>query len=219
MTIGYTPNDEQIVEQLLREAEMEDAVELKDALLELRSFAIGPRIEPSAELAALMTTPPISLDVQRKRRHRRAGMVALAVAASMGMGTAAVAATDSGFREKAQETIEQAQENISMVIDTLTRGHSGWKVPGTSSPEPPGHDPDHQKPARGIPEHSNQESRPAPTPGQGKTEQESGSLPNPGASPATPRSKGTTNTPAAPEKPQKTGNGLSLGSPAEGRPN
>lgn len=216
MIIGYTPEDEQIVEQLLLETEMDDAADLKHALLDLRSFAVGPSIEPSAEVAALMTAVPLSLDARRRRRHRRTAMVTLAVAASMGLGTAAVAAADPGFREKAQET-------ITTVIDTLTApGHRSKEAPGHGSKEAPGHVPGHPKPSRGTPEHAGPKTQPSSAPGQGKTGQgetgsENQSSPNAGTPPETPPAKGTVNGPAAPV-PQNTGNGSS-GSPAEGRRN
>jgi len=114
MTTGYTVHDEHVVDLFLLEAETDDTADLKAALLELRSFAAGPPVAPSAKLAELMETGPAAhLDALRQRRHRRTAVTALAVAASMGIGAAAVAAADPGFREKAQET-------ITTVIDTLT---------------------------------------------------------------------------------------------------
>ncbi|BAS10523.1 hypothetical protein AHiyo4_39450 [Arthrobacter sp. Hiyo4] len=59
---------------------------------------------------------------------------ALAIAASMGIGTAAVAATDPGFRENAQQV-------FITVVEAVTHGHSGRSAPAPArshgSPQPP----------------------------------------------------------------------------------
>jgi hypothetical protein len=196
MTTSYTPHDEEIVDQLLLEADMQGSAELKAVLLELRSFAGGPPVLPSAELVALMETGPVSLDA-RRRLKRRAGIVALVVVASMGMGTTAVAAADPGFREKAQET-------ITTVIDTVTRGLSGLPAPARTpgSPEPPGRSkdhptPDHPTPAGDTPGKVGQETRPSSAPGQANSGLENQPSPKPG----TPSSAGGQgNVPAAPDR-------------------
>ncbi|HBH57396.1 MAG TPA: hypothetical protein DEP82_01025 [Arthrobacter bacterium] len=138
MTTRHTPHDEQIIDELLLETGRDDAQELKAALLDLRCFADGPPVVPSRELAALMATGPVSLDARRQSKHRRTALTALAIAASMGIGTAAVAATDPGFREKAQQA-------ITTVVEAVTHGHSGRPAPA------PARDPDLPAPAQGTP--------------------------------------------------------------------
>ncbi|HEY8701637.1 MAG TPA: hypothetical protein VIM08_11880 [Arthrobacter sp.] len=156
MTARDALRNEQIIDQLLLETGSEEAQDLKAALLELRCFSTGPTVVPSAELAALMAAGPVSLETYRRRKHRRTALTALAIAASMGIGTAAVAATDPGFREKAQQA-------ITTVVEAVAHGNSGRPAPAPArspgSPETPAHVPDLPAPAQGKP------GRPATNPG------------------------------------------------------
>jgi len=180
MTNRHTPHDEQIIDELLLETGRDDAQELKAALLDLRCFADGPPVVPSSELAALLAAGPVSLDARRQRKHRRTALTALAIAASMGIGTAAVAATDPGFREKAQQA-------ITTVVEAVTHGHSGRPAPAPArnpgSPQAPAHVPDLPAPAQGAPGRS----------GTG-----------PGQPAVTPPTVGTANVPSPPAQ-QDTG--------------
>jgi hypothetical protein len=168
MTTRQTLHDEQIVDQLLREAGKEDATELKAALLELRCLAGGPPPVPSATLAALMASAPVSLDARRSGRHRRA-IVALAIAASIGLSTAAVAAADPGMRENVQET-------LATLINTVTHGNSGRPAPARTH--------DHPAPATGAPGRSGQGNAPSTAQGEGNPGVETRPSPNPGTPPA-----------------------------------
>jgi len=191
MTTGHTPHDEQIIDQLLLETGSDDAQELKAALLDLRRFANGLPVVPSTELAALMAAGPVSLDARRQRKHRRHALTALAIAASMGIGTAAVAATDPGFREKAQQA-------ITTVVEAVTHGHSERPAPAPArspgSPQTPAHVPDlpAPAPAQGTP------GRPATTPG---TLPGSPPLVGTGKEQAPPAHQNTENPPATPSPP------------------
>lgn len=180
MTTRQTLRDEKIVDQLLRETGEEDATELRAALLELRCLAGGPPPVPSAPLAALMASAPVSLNARRSGRHRRA-IVALAIAASIGAGTAAAAAADPGLRENVQET-------LATVINTVTHGNSGRPAParttGPASPEAPGHTPEHPTPATGAPGRSGQGNAPSTAQGEGNSGLEPRPSPNPGTRPA-----------------------------------
>ncbi|BAS10656.1 hypothetical protein AHiyo4_40780 [Arthrobacter sp. Hiyo4] len=122
MITRHTLRDEQVVDELLLETGSEDAPDLRAALLDLRCFVASPAVLPSAELAALMAIGPASLDARRRRNHRRSAFTAVAIAAAMGVGTAAMAAADPGFRENAQQA-------ITTVIDAVTHGHSGRPTP------------------------------------------------------------------------------------------
>jgi hypothetical protein len=147
MTTRRSEDDEQIIDQLLFETGHHNDEELKYALLQLRSFAAGPAPAPSARISAIMGAGPVTLDARRRRRqHRRTALTALAITATMGIGTAAAAATDPGFRETAQQA-------ITTVIDTVTRGNSGKPAhaPGHGSPQAPGRVPDLPAPAKGTP--------------------------------------------------------------------
>ncbi len=180
MTARQTRHDEQIVDQLLREAGKEDAIELRAALLELRCLGGGPPPVPSATLAALMASAPVSLDARRSGRHRRA-IVALAIAASIGLGTTAAAAADPGMRENVQET-------LATLINTVTHGNSGQpapaRIPDPGSPAAPAHIPDHPAPATGAPGRSGQGNAPSTAQGEGNPGLETRPSPNPGTPPA-----------------------------------
>lgn len=175
MSTVHERHDEQVVDQLLleTEAEGEDVQDLKLALLELRAFAAGPPVAASAELAALMSTGPVSLDACRRRKRRHTAIAALAVAASMGIGSAAVAAADPAFRETAQTA-------ISTVVNVVTHGRSGRPEPAgppsRAVPATPAHAPDVPGPAGNGPKVT------SPAPGNGS----SGNDARPEISPATP---------------------------------
>jgi hypothetical protein len=203
MTTRHTLQDERIVDQFLLDADMDDSAGLKDALLELRTLAAGPPPAPSADLAALMTPGPVSLDARRRRKHRRMAIAAIAVAASMGVGTAAVAATDPGFREKAQET-------ITILINTVTNGPAapppGRPSPGHSpapaAPLSPAHTAEPPAPVPGPPEHPGQDVPTLLTPGTPRA--------------TTPDEGRTGNSPAATDH-QNRGSGPPPASPPPGR--
>jgi hypothetical protein len=184
MTTRRTASDEQIIDQLLLETGNREDEELTYALLQLRSFAGGPVPAPSAALSAVMDAGPASLDARRRRRpHRRTALTALTIAATMGIGTAAAAATDPAFRETAQQA-------IITVIDTVTQGNSGNSgkpahAPGHRAPQVPGRGPGLPAPAKGTP------GRPGTPPA------------SPGA---TEPARGTTGDQAVPSGRQRSGN-------------
>lgn len=165
MTNRPTLKDERIIDRFLRDADMQDAGELRDLLLGLRTLAGGPPPMPSAALAALMAPAAVSLDARRQRKHRRMTIATIMVAASMGAGSAAVAATDQGFRDKAQET-------ITVLINAVTNGPPapapGRPSPGPPAPAPrpvPGQGAGPSAPVQGPPEHTGQEVPTWLTPG------------------------------------------------------
>ncbi|MET3707800.1 hypothetical protein ABIB17_002440 [Arthrobacter sp. UYEF6] len=186
MITRHTLRDEQVVDELLLETGSEDAPDLRAVLLDLRCFVASPAVVPSAELEALMATGPASLDARRRRNHRRTAFTAVAIAASMGIGTAAVAAADPGFREHAQQA-------ITTVIDAVTHGYSGkpTPAPGPGATKTPARVPDLPAPAQGDP-------------GRSGT--------NPASSLVIPPANGPANGPA-PAVPQKPGNRPAPASP------
>ncbi|MDI3194294.1 hypothetical protein QK290_07490 [Pseudarthrobacter sp. AL07] len=194
MITRHTLRDEQVVDELLLETGSEDAPDLRAALLDLRCFVASPAVVPSAELEALMATGPASLDARRRRNHRRTAFTAVAIAASMGIGTAAVAAADPGFREHAQQA-------FTTVIDAVTHGYSGKPTPasGPGATKTPARVPDLPAPAQGL-----------PAPAQGDPGR-SGT--NPASSPVIPPANGTANGPA-PAVPQRQGNHPAPASPS-----
>ena len=143
MINAYPDRDEQVIDQLLAEAGMEGAVDLRPVLLELRSLAAGISLMPSAELAALMVARPVRLPASRRIRHRRMIVVSLVVAASLGIGASAAAASP--------EIRDTAQKAIAFLIHAvvpgtiLSPGLQGVPAPvGTHAPAthttPPGTD-------------------------------------------------------------------------------
>jgi hypothetical protein len=127
----------QLVDQLLAEAGLDDANDLRPLLLELRSLGAGAPPVPSAELAALMTAGPVDLSARRRMRHRRLIVAAIAVAASVGVGASAAAASPE-FRHTAQQA-------ITFVLHSLAPGmiHAPGspRIPapaGTRAPATPG---------------------------------------------------------------------------------
>ncbi|HEY8911972.1 hypothetical protein [Lacisediminihabitans sp.] len=106
--------DDRVVDDLLAEAGIDDAADVRPLLIELRSLGAGSPPEPSAELAALMTPGPVDIAVRRRVRHRRLIVAAIAVAASVGVGASAAAASPD-FRHTAQTA-------ITFLIHTLAPG-------------------------------------------------------------------------------------------------
>jgi hypothetical protein len=135
MNTVHDPEDAHIVERLLRESGAEESDVLRPVLLELRALATGEPPVPSAAVAALLahdTTNVIPFDGGH-RRSRRAAFTVLAVAAALGAGTAAAAATDEGFRAGLQNT-------VGTIVTVLTTGRppspADPPVAPEDSPEP-----------------------------------------------------------------------------------
>ncbi|XAS72854.1 hypothetical protein VUN82_03050 [Micrococcaceae bacterium Sec5.1] len=88
---------EDIVDELLLDAEPTDVPGLRQALLSLRSFADRPAPAPSEALAAMFAGPHDELSKRRWRHKHRTAVVSVAVVAAMGLGVSGVAAASSGF--------------------------------------------------------------------------------------------------------------------------
>ncbi|MBF4994750.1 hypothetical protein ITX31_11595 [Arthrobacter gandavensis] len=88
------PGDAEAVRRLLAESGAEDARELGDALLRLRSEARAPAPEPSPELAAFFTRGVTPL---KKISRRRGYLLGGAIIAAMAAGTTGVAASNGGL--------------------------------------------------------------------------------------------------------------------------
>ncbi|MFJ5955929.1 hypothetical protein ACIQC5_08210 [Paenarthrobacter sp. NPDC092416] len=88
---------ETIVDELLLDADLADATDVRHALLSLGSFATLPAPAPGAELAAMLTGPHDELTKRRWQRKHRTAVVGFAVVAAMGLGVSGVAAASSGF--------------------------------------------------------------------------------------------------------------------------
>ena len=88
---------EDIVDELLLDAGLTGAPDLRQALLSLRSFANLPAPAPSEALAAMFAGPHDEVSKRRWRHKHRTAVVSVAVVAAMGLGASGVAAASSGF--------------------------------------------------------------------------------------------------------------------------
>lgn len=88
---------EAIVDELLLDAGLADASDVRQALVSLGTFANLPAPAPSPELAAMIAGPHDELSKRRWRHKHRTTVVSIAVVAAMGLGVSGVAAASSGF--------------------------------------------------------------------------------------------------------------------------
>ena len=88
---------EVIVDELLLDAELTGAPDVRQALLSIRSFANLPAPAPTAALAAMLAGPHDEVSKRRWRHKHRTAVVSVAVVAAMGLGVSGVAAASSGF--------------------------------------------------------------------------------------------------------------------------
>ncbi|MDQ0030579.1 hypothetical protein [Arthrobacter bambusae] len=101
-----------IILELMLEAGLTDAPELKDSLKALESFAATPAPVPGPALAAMLAGDPASsvpFDELGKRRHlrkHRPALIGAAVLTAMGLGVGGVAAASGGFSEGTPEFMQ-----------------------------------------------------------------------------------------------------------------
>ncbi|MFC8041711.1 hypothetical protein ACFUOZ_20355 [Paenarthrobacter sp. NPDC057355] len=88
---------EQIVDELLLDANLGDARDLRQALVAVGQFADAAAPEPGKELAAMLAGPHDDVSKRRWRHKHRTAVVGVAVVAAMGLGVSGVAAASSGF--------------------------------------------------------------------------------------------------------------------------
>ncbi len=88
---------EAMVDELLLDADLADAADVRQTLLSLGTFANLSAPAPSAELAAMIAGPHDELSKRRWRHKHRTAVVSIAVVAAMGLGVSGVAAASSGF--------------------------------------------------------------------------------------------------------------------------
>lgn len=151
--MSYTPvsGSERIIDQVLAEAGLEDADDLRPVLLELRSLGTDEP-EPNAEVLALMaraTAAGASLNgagipeagtpdaegavvvdlASRRRNKRRLPLTVLGVAAALAVGGGAAAAADQGVRD----TLHSAFSSLAATFGNESH-KQGPKNP--TAPEP-----------------------------------------------------------------------------------
>ncbi|WP_077489348.1 hypothetical protein [Sinomonas mesophila] len=128
------------VDQLLAELKADDAAVLRPVLTGLRSLGKGDPVEPSPAVRALLASadeapaaPVVSLDAAREKRGRRTAggrrrtlVASLALTGVLGVGTAAAAVADAGFRES-------LSQGIATIVGTIT----GSPAPAPAPQSPP----------------------------------------------------------------------------------
>ncbi|MHC6593201.1 hypothetical protein [Arthrobacter sp. C152] len=150
--------DQHAVDALLAEAGFTDDAELRELLLQLRSFRTDEVPPPSAEVAALMAAPgaaPVArFDPARPRRKRRFVFTALGVAASLGVAGGA-AAVNGDLRREAEGTINSILWSFSPPESpgpAPAPAPAAPTRPAAVAPAPAGHAPAATMPAASLPE-------------------------------------------------------------------
>lgn len=177
------------VDQLLREAGLDDDVVLRPALLELRGLADG-QPQASAEVAALMAPlagsagqaePAEEIAARpdelaaRRRAKRRITLTTLSLAASLAAGGAVAAASDQGVRD----SISQLHHAVTSFVPFTGGGPAPDPVETPApAPEPPG-----TKESFPASPAGSDPAAPAPVPGPGQGPQHTPAATNPGGVP------------------------------------
>lgn len=158
MSDNSSSRNQRIIDELLADAGMEDAGDLRPVLLELRALA-GDSPRPSAAVEALMApaaalaavpfpaVAPVAAGVStaklaapivdelsaRRRRKSRLPLTALSVAAALAAGGAAAAASDENIRH----TLGDVGHAVTFFVGTMTSG-TGGKTAGQPATDPAG---------------------------------------------------------------------------------
>lgn len=88
---------EAMADELLLDADLVDAADIRQALLSMGSFANLEAPTPGPELSAMLAGPHDEVSKRRWRHKHRTAVVSVAVVAAMGLGVSGVAAASSGF--------------------------------------------------------------------------------------------------------------------------
>jgi hypothetical protein len=174
MSVTPTGREDGEIQAILLDSGLEEDADLRRSLEELRGMAQVAAPAPRADLAALLTPGVASLELRRRNRQRRMGIVvSAAVVGAMGLGAGAVAASSEDFRRSVGHTVENILQPAGRTApkpDTAppspadlppVPGPTGSTVPsapvkaGTASPSAP---------AGAEPGHSNGSAEP----GEGK---------------------------------------------------
>lgn len=182
MSDNSSSRNQRIIDELLADAGMEDAADLRPVLLELRalagdsprpSAAVEALMAPAAALAAVPLPVPalapvaagVSTDEQaapvvdqlaaRRRRKSRLPLTALSVAAALAAGGAAAAASDENIRH----TLGNVGHAVTFFVGTMTSG-TGGTTGGQPATDPAGAVPGSPAPTP---------TAPAPSPADGSS--------------------------------------------------
>jgi hypothetical protein len=107
MSVTPTGREDGEIQAILLDSGLEEDADLRRSLEELRGMAQVAAPAPRADLAALLTPGVASLELRRRNRQRRMGIVvSAAVVGAMGLGAGAVAASSEDFRRSVGHTVE-----------------------------------------------------------------------------------------------------------------
>lgn len=114
MSVSPIGREEGDIQAILQDSGFEDDTDLRRSLEDLRAFALNGPPEPRADLQALLMPGVTRLDLRRRNRQRRMGIViGAAVAGAMGLGAGAVAASGEDFRVSVSNAVVKILEPAS----------------------------------------------------------------------------------------------------------
>ena len=108
------------IEDLLQQSGLDDQANLRALLSEIEALGASDAPAPSAEVLALMAPSTGNTRPHLPSRRHTAMVVALAVAASLGMGATAAAAAIPEVRRAAQNVLETVMHAVVPDLSTST---------------------------------------------------------------------------------------------------
>lgn len=121
MSVTPTGREEGEIQAILLDSGLEEDADLRRSLEELRGLAQAAAPAPRADLAALLTPGVSSLELRRRNRQRRMGIVvSAAVVGAMGLGAGAVAASSEDFRRSVGHTVVRILQPVGQTSKTDT---------------------------------------------------------------------------------------------------
>lgn len=137
MSVSPIGREEGDIQAILQDSGFEEDTDLRRSLEDLRAFALGGPPEPRADLQALLTPGVTRLDLRRRNRKRRMGVVlGAAMVGAMGLGAGAVAASED-FRLSVSHAVVKIFEPTSQApasnADAAPPAAPGVSVPSAPS--------------------------------------------------------------------------------------
>lgn len=137
MSVSPIGREEGDIQAILQDSGFEEDTDLRRSLEDLRAFALDGPPEPRADLQALLTPGVTRLDLRRRNRKRRMGVVlGAAVVGAMGLGAGAVAASED-FRLSVSHAVVKIFEPTSQApasnADAAPPAAPGVSVPSAPS--------------------------------------------------------------------------------------
>lgn len=137
MSVSPIGREEGDIQAILQDSGFEEDTDLRRSLEDLRAFALDGPPEPRADLQALLTPGVTRLDLRRRNRKRRMGVVlGAAVVGAMGLGAGAVAASED-FRQSVSHAVvkifEPTSQSPASNADAAPPAAPGVSVPSAPS--------------------------------------------------------------------------------------